>query len=332
MKYSSLAAAPRGRRACLLAAVSIYACCHGSLAGAQTAGDYPARPIRMVVSFGPADAMARIIAKKMEEGLNTPIVVDNKAGAGGLVAAQEVARSKPDGYTVLYTAGSSYTISPTLMPKANVDMARDFIPVSYGHRQAMVLAVNEQLPVRTLGELVAYAKNQPINYASPGAGALPHLMAEMLKQKLGFQATHVPYKSGADMQRALIGAEVQFALDAVSSTIGNVKAGRIRVLAVADKKRISSLADVPTFAESGVTGMEIYSWGALLVPAGTPQAVVNKLHAAVAAAQKDPELITRMTTFNAEPYPSSSKQVMEETAAETAVWARLIRELGLAEK
>lgn len=306
----------------------------GSVSGQQAAA-YPDRPIKMVVAFGaggPADTMARLIASKMEENLKVPVIVENKGGAGGLIAAAEAARAKADGHTVLYTAGSAYTISPSMLPKMQIDMHKLFTPVSYGHRQNMLMAVNAELPVKNLQEFVAYAKSHPMNYASPGPGTLPHLMAEMLKKKLGFEATHIAYKSGADMQRASLAGEVQFIVDATSSAMGNIRSGRLRPLAMADTKRIALLPDVPTFAEAGVQDMVIYSWGALLVPAGTPEPIVARLNSAMAAAQKDPDLVARMRTFNAEPYTSTPQQVHQEAEREMALWAQLIRELKIAER
>ncbi|MSQ73251.1 MAG: tripartite tricarboxylate transporter substrate binding protein [Betaproteobacteria bacterium] len=301
---------------------------------AQQSAAYPERPIRMIMPFGaggPADSMARLLARGMEANLNVAIIVENKVGAGGLVGAAEAARAKPDGYTVLYTAGSAYTISPAITPSMQIDMARQFIPVSYGHRQDIVLVVNSQLPVRNIDQFVAYAKSRSLNYASPGRGTSPHLMVEVLKDKLGFQATHIPYKSGADMQRAGLAGEVEFFMDAVSSALPNIRSGRIRAIALSDTKRVSTLPDVPTFAEQGVQDMVMYSWGALLVPAGTSPAIVIRLHAAMVAAQKDPDIVARMKTFNAEPYPSTPQQVRDEAEKEAVMWTQMLKKLNLVE-
>lgn len=332
------AATGSARRRAALAVSAVLVCGIGGMLPtgslAQDTGNYPDRPIRMVMAFGvggPADSMARLLAKGMEANLKVPIVVDNKAGAGGLVGAAEAARAKPDGYAVLYTAGSAYTISPAISPKMQIDMHKLFVPVSYGHRQDMVLLVNSNLPIRTLPELVAYAKSKSVNYASPGAGTSPHLMTEVLRDKMGFQATHIPYKSGADMQRAALTGEVEFFFDAVSSALANIRNGRTRPIALSDTKRISSLPDVPTFAEQGVQDMVLYSWGALLAPAGTPAAIVNRLNAAMAAAQRDPEIIARMRTANAEPYPSTPQQVREEAEKEMVLWSGWVRKLNLVE-
>ena len=308
-----------------------------AIASPCSAQKYPVRSISMIVPFTPGgmqDITARVLAPKMSESLGVPIVIENMGGASGLVGTSYVARARPDGYTLLYVAGSTYTIAPSLLPKMNIDMVKMFSPVSSVQKNPQVVFVNANLPVKTLRELVDYAKANPgkLNYASPGAGNMPHLTAELLKKRGGFDAVHVPYKGGADMMRAILGEDAHFAVDGLGTVLPHIPGNKIRVIAIADSKRSPKLSSVPTFEEAGFQNTVVLSWSALLAPAGTPPDIIARLNAEVAKALKQPEIIARFETLNVEPYPSTPEQLREAAEKEIAMWAPLIRDAGLAEQ
>lgn len=312
----------------------IFAIAVASPCGAQK---YPGRSISMVVPFtpgGPQDVTARLVAPRMSESMGVPIVIENMGGASGLVGASYVARAKPDGYTLLYVAGSTYTIAPSLRPKMNIDMLKQFTPVSSVQKNPQVVYVNANVPVKTLRELADYARANPgkLNYASPGAGNIPHLTAELLKRRGGFDAVHVPYKGGADMMRAVLSEQAHFAVDSVGAVLPHLSGNRIRVIAIADSKRSPKLISVPTFAEAGFQNTVILSWSAILAPAGTPPDIIARLNAEVAKALKNPEVVARFDALNVEAYPSTPEELREAAEKEIAMWAPLIKEAGLAEQ
>lgn len=291
----------------------------------------------MVVPFTPGgmqDLTARLIAPKMSESMGVPIVIENMGGASGLVGTSYVARAKADGYTLLYVAGSTYTIAPSLLPKMNIDMVKQFAPVSAVQKNPQVVFVNANVPVKTLRELVDYAKANPgkLNYASPGAGNMPHLTAELLKKRGGFDAVHIPYKGGADMMRAILSEDAHFAVDGLGTVLPHLAGNKIRVIAIADSKRSPKLSAVPTFEEAGFQNTVVLSWSALLAPAGTPPDIIARLNAEVAKALKHPDIVARFEALNVEPYPSTPEQLREAAEKEIAMWAPLIKDAGLAEQ
>ena len=296
---------------------------------------YPSRSISMVVPFtpgGPQDVTARVLAPKMSESMGVPVVIENMGGASGLVGASYVARAKPDGYTLLYVAGSTYTIAPSLLPSIKIDMLKQFTPVSSVQKNPQVVYVNANVPAKTLRELADYAIANPgkLNYATPGVGNLPHLTAELLKKRGGFDAVHVPYKGGADMRSAVLSAQAHFAVDSVGAVLPYLSGNRIRVLAIADSTRSRKLSSVPTFAEAGFQETIILSWSAILAPAGTPPDIVARLNAEVAKALKNPEVAARFDALNVEPYPSTPEELREAAEKEIAMWTPLIKEAGVA--
>jgi len=296
---------------------------------------YPSRSISMVVPFtpgGPQDVTARVLAPKMSESMGVPVVIENMGGASGLVGASYVARAKPDGYTLLYVAGSTYTIAPSLLPSIKIDMLKQFTPVSSVQKNPQVVYVNANVPAKTLRELADYAIANPgkLNYATPGVGNLPHLTAELLKKRGGFDAVHVPYKGGADMRSAVLSGQAHFAVDSVGAVLPYLSGNRIRVLAIADSKRSPKLSSVPTFGEAGFQNTVILSWSAILAPAGTPPDVVARLNAEVAKALKNPEVVARFDALNVEAYPSTPEELREAAEKEIAMWTPLIKEAGVA--
>lgn len=248
------------------------------------AQSWPAKPVRIVVAYPPGggiDVMARQIADKLSPAWGQPVVVENKPGANTIVAADAVAKSAPDGYTVLMSTDATFSINPHLYAKLPYDAQRDFIPVTMLVLLQQLLVANPKLPVNSLAELIDYAKKNPgkVNYASYGSGSQPHLSGEMLKYKAGIDLVHVPYKGISLAVPAVIAGEVQLTFAGIASSMGPLKAGRIKALAIGGQARSPLLPDVPTFAELGFPEVETHAWFGFFLPAGSPQAAVERINA-----------------------------------------------------
>ncbi len=262
---------------------------------AQAQGAWPARPITLVVPFPPGgsvDIMARQYSEPLSRILGVSVVVDNRPGAGGSVATQSVARSKPDGYTLVVSSQSSHLANPLTQPKIGYDPIKDFENIAILGRQPNALVVHASLPVRTFAEFLAYAKKNPgkLDYGSGGAGSMGQLNVEMLKEATGIYATHIPYRGGSQLITAVLSNEVQFILDNLVIMLPHIKDGKVRALAVASEQRLPQLPDVPTLAELGYPQLNLSSWTGIAAPAGTPEPVVQKLYQAVRQAANDPAL------------------------------------------
>lgn len=262
---------------------------------AQAQGAWPARPITLVVPFPPGgsvDIMARQYSEPLSRILGVSVVVDNRPGAGGSVATQSVARSKPDGYTLVVSSQSSHLANPLTQPKIGYDPIKDFENIAILGRQPNALVVHASLPVRTFAEFLAYAKKNPgkLDYGSGGAGSMGQLNVEMLKEATGIYATHIPYRGGSQLITAVLSNEVQFILDNLVIMLPHIKDGKVRALAVASEQRLPQLPDVPTLAELGYPQLNLSSWTGIAAPAGTPEPVVQKLYQAVRQAATDPAL------------------------------------------
>jgi len=272
-----------------------------ALPAAQAA--YPERPVRIVVGFsagGSTDVVARILAKELSEELGQSFVVENKPGGGSNIAASEVARAKPDGYTLLMVAVTS-AINETLYRNLDFSLVKDFAPVALGVKVPNVLVVNPSVPAKTVKELVDYAKANPgkLAFASSGSGTSIHMAGELFKIQAGVDAMHVPYKGSAPAITDLIGGQVHFMFDNMPSAWPHVQAGKLRALAVTTSERSKSAPDLPTMAESGFKDFDVSSWFGLIAPAGTPADVVDKLNAAVQKALDKPEVQKRFTDLGA---------------------------------
>lgn len=248
------------------------------------AQSWPAKPVRIVVAYPPGggiDVMARQIADKLSPAWGQPVVVENKPGANTIVAADAVAKSAPDGYTVLMSTDATFSINPHLYAKLPYDAQRDFIPVTMLVLLQQLLVANPKLPVNSLAELIDYAKKNPgkVNYASYGSGSQPHLSGEMLKYKAGIDLVHVPYKGISLAVPAVIAGEVQLTFAGIATSMGPLKAGRIKALAIGGQARSPLLPDVPTFAELGFPEVETHAWFGFFLPAGSPQAAVERINA-----------------------------------------------------
>ena len=296
-------------------------------AAAQT---WPARPIHLVVGFGaggPSDLIARLVAAGMSESLGQQIVVENKPGAGSNIAAEQVAKAKPDGYTLMIGSVGPLTVNDVLYANLPFDPVKDFTIISMTAQTPLVLGIGTAVPAKTLQEFVAYAKAKkpPINYASPGVGVPPHFASEMFLGKAGFASTHVPYRSGAAVIDALLKNEVQWGFDVPVTMTAHHKAGKLRALATAANKRWMGIEDVPTFAESGYPDMEIVGWFAVCGPAGLPQDMVQRLNAETAKALARPEAKERLTNLGFVQTPTTPAQAAAFVAGERKRWVAVAK-------
>ena len=304
-----------------------------SLPFAGFAAPYPTKTIRFVVPYpagGPLDAVARLLAQKVSDSVRQPIIVDNKPGAGGNIGADIVAKSPPDGYTLLMGAVATHAINPTLYASIPYDAAKDFIPITQIGSTPNVLVVNPSVPATNVREFIAYAKANPgkLNFGSGSTGSAGHLAGELFKAMAGVEMTHVPYKGAAPAMNDLIGGQVQLMFDNLASSLAQVRAGKIRALAVTTAKRSPLAPDLPTIAESGLPGFDINTWFGLFVPAGTPHDVVERLHDEFTRALASPEVREKMLALGAEPVGSTPSEFAAYIRSEGEKYARIIKASG----
>jgi tripartite-type tricarboxylate transporter receptor subunit TctC len=298
------------------------------------AQQYPTKPLRFVVPFaagGGSDLVARTVAAKITESIGQTVIVDNRAGAAGTIGADIVAKSPPDGHTLLLGSSGPIAINPSLYAKLPYDAARDFAPVSVVTVMPFLLVVHPALPVKSVKELVALAKARPgqLNYGSPGSGSTTHLANELFKSMTGVQITHVPYKGVAPAATDLISGQVQMMSGDLSTLLPHVRSQRMRALAVTGANRSSLLPDVPTVAESGVPGYEASGWFGVLVPAATPPAIIERLNTAVVKGLAAGDARDRLGALGGDVGGSTPEQFAARIKAESAKWAKLIKALGL---
>jgi len=296
-------------------------------------GNYPTRPIRLVVPFpaaGTTDILARAVAQHLSVVFGQQVVVDNRPGAGGNIGSDLVAKAAPDGYTLLMGTVGTHAINPSLYSRMPYDAVKDFSPVILVAGVPNVLEVNPSLPVKSVQELIAYAKTNPgkLNFASSGSGTSIHLSGELFKTMTGVQMTHVPYKGSAPALTDLVGGQVQLMFDNLPSSIAFIKAGKLRALAVTTLTRSSALPDVPTIAESGVPGFDASSWFGVLAPAGTPHEVVAKLNAEIAKWLATPEAKEKLASQGAIAFGGSPEDFARHIATESTKWAKVVKESG----
>ncbi|MBS0301960.1 MAG: tripartite tricarboxylate transporter substrate binding protein [Proteobacteria bacterium] len=300
---------------------------------ALAADAWPTKPVRFIVPFppgGPVDTTARAANQKLGEIWNTATVIDNRAGAGGVVGAQAAAREAPDGYT-LFMGAIHHAVNPTLMGKLPYDIEKDFAPISFAAMFPVFVVVHPSVPASTLQELIALAKKpgSTLSYGSSGNGGGTHLAGELFNMEAGTRLQHVPYKGSAPAMNDLLGGQVQVMFSDAPTALPQIKAGRVKVLAVASKKRSAMLPDVPSAAEAGLPGYEAYSWTALFAPAKMPQPVLDKINADFNTAFKDPAVRQRLLDIGAEAAPGTQQQMREFLHAEIAKWARVIKTAGI---
>ena len=311
----------------LLAALSAAA------AAAQGEPPYPVKPVRFIVGQAPGgatDLVARAVANKLTEFLGQTVIVENRTGAAGSIGAASVARSDPDGYTLLVVS-SSYSINPSLYSKLPFDPVKDLTPVTLLAEAPFLLVVHPSLPVRAVGELVALAKSKPdsLNFASGGLGSSGQLAGELFKNLAGVKLTHVPYKGAGPALVDVIAGQVHLTFASVLSSLGHVKSGRLRALAVTSAERSKALPHLSTMAEAGIKGYATTTWYGVLAPAGTRPAIIARLNSELKKTVDSPEVHQRLSGDGAEPVAGTPEHFQKHLAAEMAKWRKLIRAAGI---
>ena len=318
-------------RLALLAVLAIVGAATATLVGAQA--PFPSRPVKLVIPFPPGgslDNVGRLIAQKLSESWGQQVVVENRPGAGGNVGADAVAKSVPDGYTVVMGALSTHAVNPSLYPSMPYDAVRDFAPLSLVAITPNVLIVNAASPIASVRDLVAYAKAHPgkVNFGSGSNGSAGHLAGELFKVDTATDVAHIPYKGGAPALQALLAGDTQFMFDNLANAMAQVKGGRVRAIAVTTAQRSKLAPELPTMAESGMPGFDISTWFGLLAPAGTPADVVARWNAGVVAALGAADVREKMIAQGAEPAPTTPAEFAAFIARERDKYARIVKLSG----
>jgi tripartite-type tricarboxylate transporter receptor subunit TctC len=298
------------------------------------ADDYPTRPITLIVPFPPGGSttvMARNVADKMSVTLGQPVVVENRGGAGGTIGTRSVAKATPDGYTILLSYTATMAIAPSLNVNAGYDPRKDFVPIGMIGFAPNVRVVHPSLPVRSVAELIAYAKAAPapVQYGSPGVGTVNHLAGEYLASETGVKLQHVPYKGNGPAMGDLLGGHIPMMFVPIPVALGNVKAGTLRGLAITTAKRSGLLPDLPTLAESGVPGFDVALRYGLMAPTGTPPAVIARLNKELNAALATEDVKQRLATEGAEALPGTPEAYAADVDADEKRWSGLVKKLGI---
>jgi len=310
------------------------ACALFASVSAQAEESWPTKPIRLLVGFapgGPTDNVARILAEKLGSELGQTVVVENKAGAAGNIAAAALAQATPDGYTLLYNT-SAIVIAPWVYKSPGFDPLKDFSPVGLTAAVPLVLAINTQVPAATADDLIKLIKDNPeeLNYASSGVGAIEHLTAAQILSALGLKATHVAYKGTAPAQVDLIAGATQFTTTTLNTAISPVKAGKLRALAITSQKRWAGMPDVPTVAETLIPGFESLAWQGIVAPAGTPEPIIKKLNEAINAALQTPEVQQKLDQQGTIPLGGSPEKFQSYIQSESERWKKVVEQAGAA--
>lgn len=304
-----------------------------SLAQAQ---DYPSRPVKIIVPFGaggPADVFSRQIAQHLSDALKQSFVVEDRPGAGSIIGSNEVAKSAPDGYTLL-TMSNTHTTNESLTPNKPFQLMRDFVPVAGINYSDLVMVVHPSVAAKDLKEFIALAKKEPgkLNYASSGPGTPYHMAGELFKSMSGTDIVHVPHKASGEMRSSVIGGHVQMTFDAVTTMTSNIKAGQVRALGTSASRRSKVLPDVPTIAEAGVPGYESTIWIGIMAPAGTPKLIVDKLNAEINKVLKNPEVLAAWDKQGAAPLVMTPAEFDAYLRKDIEKWAGVVKAAGLAQK
>ncbi|MBY0270776.1 MAG: tripartite tricarboxylate transporter substrate binding protein [Burkholderiales bacterium] len=298
-------------------------------AGLAPAQTYPVKPIRMIIPYPPGggtDVLGRPIAKLLGDKLGQQIIIDNRGGASGMVGAEMAVRSPPDGYTILMSASGEVSLNVALYPKMNYDPIRDLAPVTQVGVSPLVLVAHPSLPVKNVNDYVALAKKQPgaISYSSIGSGSAQHMAGEWMRLLTGINIIHVPYKGGGPQMTDLLGGHSPSGFLALPVAAPNIKNGRVRAIGMTSAKRSLAFPDVPTFAESGMPGFEVSQWWAVLVPRGTPNDIVTRLHAEISAIVKTAEMKGRMADLGVDPVGGTPEQLGELVRTEIAKFRKIV--------
>lgn len=310
----------------ITATIAIFNLAHASDA-------FPNKPIRFIVPYaagGATDTTARLVSKELTAILGQPVVVENKAGAGGNIGTDYVAKSTPDGYTMLLAYTGPMAINPSLYDSLPFKPQQDFAPVTLLAQAPQILGVHPSIPATTVEEFVAYAKANPntLFFGSSGNGGADHLAGELFKMLTGAQITHVPYKGGAPALADLVAGRTQLQFMTIPASIGHIQAGRIRPLAILDKQRYPLFPNVPTISEAGVKNYDVNNWYGVVVAAGTPEPIVNKLNSALIKALRSDEVQARFSGLGLVPVSNTPKEFQSFIATESARWAEIIRVSG----
>jgi tripartite-type tricarboxylate transporter receptor subunit TctC len=311
-------------------ATALALCCAAPVCAQQ----YPSKPIRLIVGFAPGggtDVLARALAQQLTESLGQTVAVDNRTGAGGIIAAELGAKAPPDGYTLLVGSLAAFAINPNLVAKLSYDPVRDFAPVGMFATLSYAVDVHPSLPVKSIRDLIALAKVKPgeLNYGSAGTGSSTQLAIEQFLLAANVRMTHVPYKGNTPAMTALMSGEVALVFDPVLTSVPQIKAGRIRGLAVTTARRSALLPDVPTVSEAGLKGYEAGNWFGVFAPAGTPAPIVDKLNGAINAAMTSPQMKERLQSQGADPLSGTPQQLGELVKSELAKYAKIVKAAGI---
>ena len=303
-----------------------------SSAGAS-AQNFPTRPIRFLVGFAPGgstDIVARLIAQKMSETVGQQVVVDNRTGAGGIIAAEILAKAPPDGHTIFACTTGNFAIQPFLYKSLPFNPDRDLVPVTQTGSLPYIIVVHPSLPVRNIKEFIAFAKARPgqLNFASSGVGSASHLSPEMFKSMAGIDLIHVPYKGTGQALGDLLAGQVVMMFDQPVSTLPHVKAGKLKVLAITSSRRFPTLPEIPTVAESGIPGFEAISWAGVCTSPGTPKEIINRLQSEIAKVLKLPDVRDRLLRDGIEPVGNTPEQFQAHIEREKVKWGKVVRDSG----
>jgi tripartite-type tricarboxylate transporter receptor subunit TctC len=314
-------------------AIALAASTFSATAAAQAQQTYPNRPIRFILPFatgGGTDIAARLFGQKLGEAFGQQVVVDNRAGAGGIIGTEVAARAAPDGYTLMM-AGVNHSVIPSLHKKVPYDPVADFAPISMLAEYPHLLLVHPTVPAKSVKELIALAKAKPgqLNYASGGAGSVAHITAELFKNLAGVNFVHVNYKGTGPALIGFLAGEASVAFYSVSATAQHVKAGRLRALATTGGKRSPSLPDLPTIAEAGVPGYEAYNWAGVLAPARTPKPIITKLHGELVRILQLPDIKQRLAAIDFEPVGNTPEEFGAFIRKEVVKWAKVVKGAGI---
>lgn len=314
----------------VLFAISAAAVSPGVMAQPQ----YPMKPIRFIIPFAPGgstDFTARTLAQKLTESWHQQVIVDNRAGAAGVIGVQLAARSAPDGYTILFASSSTFATGPSLTPNLPYHPIKDFTPITLAVLAPNMLTAHPSLPAQSLKELIQLAKSKPeqITFASPGVATTSHMAGELLNRGAGIKLRHIPYKGGGAAVTEVLGGQVHLLFGSVSTSVPLVRAGKLRALAVTSAKRVGAVPDVPTISESGLPGYEVVQWFGIAGPAGTPSAIVTQLNHEVVRSLALPDVKELLDKQGLEPVGSTPGEFAAHIKAELAKWSKVFREAGL---
>jgi tripartite-type tricarboxylate transporter receptor subunit TctC len=302
-----------------------------ALAGTVGAQNFPSHPVTLTVGFAPgggADTAARLIAQKLGENIGQPVIVENKAGAGGNIAAQHIAGAAPDGYTIHLTSVGPMTVAPHIVANLPYDPRRDIAPITMGVIFPNVLVVNTDVQAKTLAEFVALAKQKPgqLTYGSSGVGSAGHLAGELFKERAGLDVTHIPYKGGGPAMTDLLGGRLDMYIGVPSTVAPHVNTGKLRALATTGAKRTSMMPDVLTVAEAGYPGFEATNWYAFVAPGKTPKQLLDFWNRELTKVLKDPKVVAELSKDGLDPAPSSRDELAQYIERESLKWGKVVRE------